>query len=176
MPGVQLVEAAGEVVAAGGQIERRADGGDTADDFAGGGALLAGPLEQRIAAQRNAGGMEQAVRAVCFQAAQDPVDLGGITGVVGAWLVVEFARSAAKMGQRKTPAARLAGGCGRAGIVAARTALQAVKEYQQRRIGGSIEVVDIDEIAIRSRPALAAQGDLRRFDQQRPEGLGVAAG
>jgi hypothetical protein len=60
--------------------------------------------------------------------------------------------------------------------MASRTAFQTVKENQQGRIGRSIEMIDVDEIAIRRFPAFAAQLEWARLDQQRPDSLSVAAG
>jgi hypothetical protein len=56
------------------------------------------------------------------------------------------------------------------------TAFEAVKENKQRRIGRAVEMIDIDEIAIRRFPAFAAQFERARLDQQRPDGLRMAAG
>jgi hypothetical protein len=78
MPRVDAVEAARQVVAAGGQVERRADGGDAGDHRAGGRTAFAGPLEQRVAAERDAGGAQRAAAVGGQQAAQDPVDLLGV--------------------------------------------------------------------------------------------------
>ena len=60
--------------------------------------------------------------------------------------------------------------------MALRTAFEAVEENEQGRIWRPVEMIDIDEIAIRRFPALAAQFERARLDQQRPDGLRMAAG
>ena len=74
MPGIDAVETLGEGMAAGGQVERRADGSDSGDLLPGRRALLAGPLEQGIATEGNANRLERAAQVERLQAGDDPVD------------------------------------------------------------------------------------------------------
>lgn len=60
--------------------------------------------------------------------------------------------------------------------MALRTTFEAVEEDEQGRVGRPIEMIDVDEVAIRRFPALTAQFERARLDQQRPDGLGMAAG
>ena len=60
--------------------------------------------------------------------------------------------------------------------MALRTAFEAMKEDEQGGAGGAVKMIDIDEITIRCLPALTAQLERARFDQQRPDGLRMAAG
>lgn len=61
-------------------------------------------------------------------------------------------------------------------VMALRAAFESVKKDEQGRIRWAIEMIDIDEIAIWRFPALAAQLERVWLDQQRPDGLGMAAG
>src|SRR5574343_90937 len=176
MARVNRVEAVCQVVAAGCQVEWGANAGNAADDFAGGMSLFAGPLEQCVPAERNAGYVQRLPVIDLAQAAQDPVDFRRVTGMVGARLAVQLARAAAKMRQGQAPADLPAGLRGRNGVMAARTAFQAVKKDQQRCICTAIEMIDVDEVAIRRCPAFAPQGQGAGLDEQGPEGLGVPAG
>ena len=126
--GVNPVEAVGQMVATGGEVERGAEGGDAGHQFAGRVATFASPFEQGVAAERNAGGVELLAAVGGVQAAQDPVDFFGIAGLVGARPVVQFARAAPKMGPREAPTGGFAGAGGRDGVMAVGAAFEAVEE------------------------------------------------
>ena len=176
MAGVDPVEALGQMVAAGGEIKWRTHGGDTGNPFAGRSTLFAGPFEKGVAAKRYAGCVELAAAVGGMQAAQYPVDLFGIAGMVGAWALIQFSRTAAKVRQGEAPAGGFAGVGGRDGVVALRTAFESVEEDEQRCVSGAVEEIDVDEVTIGRRPAFAAQLERLRLDEQRPEGLRLAAG
>ena len=93
---VPAVKASRQVVAADGEVERRTDAGDAGDHRAGRRAALAGPLEQRVAAERDAGGVDATPAVGGLQAAQDPVDFLRVARMVGARAAGEFARAAAE--------------------------------------------------------------------------------
>ena len=97
MQAVEAVEAARQRQRAGLQVLRRRDAGGRLDE-AGLRALLAQPLEQGIGAQRDAGD------EVGPQAAQDPVDLGRVAGVIGARQQVRLAAAAAPVDDHAAPA------------------------------------------------------------------------
>ena len=108
---IEAVEAACQMVAAAGEVERGAHRGDAGDQRSRRFALFAGPFEQRIAAKGDTGGMQVTALIGMVQAAQDPVDFRRIAGVLGAWLAIQFAGAAAKMRQHEMPASLPAGTC-----------------------------------------------------------------
>ena len=91
IPRIDGVEAARKMVAAGGEVEGRADGSGSFDDRCGGGLLLAEPLEQRVAAQRDADGVNRPCRLADLDAAENPVDLVAVAGMIGARQAVRLA-------------------------------------------------------------------------------------
>ena len=183
--GVDLpVEAAADGVAAGRQIDRRADGRHRT----GGGRCavtgLFGPAQQRVAAQRDADRVDRRT-GLQAQALQDPADLLEVARVVGARAAVELARAAAEMRHRHLPAGALRPPCKGLGVMASRRTFQAVEQHQQWRASGRafVQVVDVDEVVVGRGPALAAPvrrggGGLGCVARQlgRPDRLRVAAG
>ena len=182
--GVDLpVEAAADGVAAGRQIDRRADGRHRT----GGGRCavtgLFGPAQQRVAAQRDADRVDRRT-GLQAQALQDPADLLEVARVVGARAAVELARAAAEMRHRHLPAGALRPAGEGLGVVALRRTFQSVEQHQQRRAGRGafVEVVDVDEVVVGRDPALAAPArhgaGLGCVTRQlgRPDRLRVAAG
>ncbi len=120
-PGVDLVtHAGGDGAASSGQIERGADGRHGAHPLAGGRALLLRPAQERIAAQRHAGGVQGRARAGLGESLEYPVDLGEIAGVIGAWRAVVFARAAPEVRHGALPADLGASGENRLCVVALR--------------------------------------------------------
>jgi hypothetical protein len=162
----EAVQAAVERRARGGQVDRRRD-----RDRALQGCLVAAfsqPLEQRVSAERDADcGLRR-------ELAQDPVDLLGVPGVIGARLAVGFTRAAAEVRNGDAPAALRGVGGDAARIVAVRAAFEPVEQREalrRRRIAGE---VDVDEVAVGRVPALARQPYPRRRRERRADRLQVA--
>jgi hypothetical protein len=177
-PRVHAVEAAPDRMAAGDEVERRADrcrGGDEARLR----AALAEPLRQHVAAERDADRVQRSRRPARVQPAQHPVPLFRVARVIRAQQQVRFAGAAAEVHDQRAPAAIGEVAHRRARVMAARVALEAVEEREQRgvlRPGLRLREVDIDEVAVGRRPALAAVGDRRqRHEAGRPDRLQVAA-
>ncbi len=148
-------------------------------------ASLLGPAQECVASQRDAHGHERAAVAPAHLR-QDPADLLMVAGMVGTRRQVELAGAAAEMGHGKTPAAAMRPVRKCPGIVARRRTLQAMEQDQQRsqgRVDASrcrrIEPVDVDEVAIGRRPALAPVIGGRAVpgarEQRRPDGLRMTA-
>ena len=125
------VEAVRQMVPASGEVERRAQGNDAGDLLRRGSAPFAGPFEQRIAAKRNAGGMELTAPVGGLQTAQDPVDFVGVAGVIGPRPPVHLSRAAAKVRQGQSPARFFAGVRGGERVVALGAAFKSVEEDEQ---------------------------------------------
>ena len=138
-----------------------------------------GKAQERVAAERDAD-REQRPGMGGAEATEHPADLFVVAGVVGARREIDLAGTAAEMGDGEAPAPlRRLGGEGLR-VVAPRRALQAVEKHEQRRrAGGVAEPVDIDEVAIRRRPALAAKGRRRSVEaaaeERRPDRLQMSA-
>ena len=186
--GVDLpVEAAPDGAPAGRQIERRANRRHGANALRCGVTRLAGPAQQRIAAQRHADRQQRAAAAGLLtgvKALQQPVDLGPVARVVGTRRAVQLARAAAKVRHGKTQPVRARPTGKRLGVVAARRAFQAVEQHQQRPgrliVVRRLQPIHIDKVAVGRVPALAPPGDGRAHHaprvQRRPDGLQLAAG
>ena len=157
------------------QVERCGNRRRRVQHFRRCGALFAQPFQQRVAAQRYAGG-EQRRGVVLPQSAQDVADFGAVAGVIGARQAVRFAGTAAKMRHDAAPATLPQRGHQMQGVNTARVALQAMEQHRQRRLGGAVEPIQVDEVAIGHFPALAPVGDRWSSQRRRIEGLRMAAG
>ena len=93
VPGIDAVETTGQMVPGDAEVERGADCCCGVQAVGGFGFPFAKPLEQRIAAQRDADCVAQAVGMELLQAAQNPVDLVAVARMVGAWQAIELARA-----------------------------------------------------------------------------------
>ena len=80
---VNRVEAAGEVVPAGGQSKRSADGRRRFDNCLGRCFLFAEPFEQSVTAERKTYGLKRTRGQPGFEAPENPVNFDAVTGVVG---------------------------------------------------------------------------------------------
>ena len=85
------------------QIHRRRHRHRAFDDGGSRIGLFAQPFEQHIAAKRYADDIDFAVGIFALEPAQDPVDLGGIAGVIGARQLVSLAAAAAKVRHDAAP-------------------------------------------------------------------------
>ena len=187
---IDLIETAGQLVAAGSEVERCADRRCTIKQTGGGGFAFAEPLEQGIAAHGNADRVKRPFGMPLLQPVQNPVDLLTVSRMVGARQPVRFAGTAPEMDHHTAPADCVQPVHQGARIVAARTAFEPMKQGDQRNHGGSggrrvcitlyrtagTVPVEVDEVAVRSLPSLPVVERQGRFDQQRVEGLEVAAG
>ena len=101
------------------------------------------------------------VRLLWPQALQHPADFLEVTGVVGARRQVQLTRAAAKVRHAVGPATLARHGGEGLRVLAGAAAFQAVEEHQVLRrgrgIGPTLQVVDIDEVAIGRGPAFAAE-------------------
>ena len=116
------------------QIDWRGNRRSALHDFMRCITLLAQPFQQRIAAERYAGGVSGAARVLRPHPAQHPVDFTAVAGVVGARQPVEFAAAAAEMHHHALPAALHNGMHQCARVMAARAAFESVKQHQQRAL------------------------------------------
>ena len=174
--GVHPVEALAQRMAAGGQVEGRADGGAGAQRPRRRHRLFARPFGQRIAAQRNAHGEARHLRPALRHLLQHPIDLGAVARVIGARQAIGLAAATAKMHDQALPAVAPASVHHEARVMRTRIALESVEQHQHRRAGRDRRggEVDVDEIAVRRVPALAPVRHLRhRQHARRHDGLGV---
>ncbi len=79
------------------------------------------------------------------------------------------------MHDRAAPAAMLQLARERPGVVAGRAAFQAVEKNDQGGARGAGQAVDVDEVRVRSVPALPLPRDLRMGEQDPVQGLQVRA-
>ncbi len=149
---------------------------------AGGLAHLGGPAHECIATQRHACSNQGSPGVLRGETSEDPVDLFKITRVVGAWRVVEFARTAPEVrhGEGQAMGGRKVGEGHR--VLAGRRAFETVEQHQQGRIGrrGLLRQVHVDEVAIGCVPAAArphgGRAEVPAAGQRSPQGLRVATG
>ena len=186
------------------EVERGTDCGRGMDHQLRSAATFAQPFQQRIAAERDPGGEHRRPARDLLQAAQDPVDLVAVAGVVGARQAVGRATAAAKVWHDAAPAAGGGGLHQAARVVRAAASFQAVEEDEERdderdrerrgvrlrhcrlrwrdahrccaRRTGGVDPVEFDEVAVGRVPALAPVGGQRRLAGDRKDCLQVAAG
>src|SRR5438552_701387 len=137
--------------------------------------VLAETLEKGIAAERHANREERRAGRFTAQAPKDPADLLRIARVIGPRQSVRFARATAKVRHGAAPGLlpELARKC--TSVMAARAALEALKQHNERSIGWTCQTVDIDEIAVRRVPAFSLPTRLGTADQHAVQGLQVCA-
>ena len=178
----QPVKATANRLAAGCQIQWRADAGHGTDDSACVIAHFFSPTHQRVAAQRDTH-CHNRPDMFAAQPSQDPVDFLKVARVVSAWPPVQLAAATAKMRHRKRHSMRLGVVCKGFGVVTAGGALQPVELHQQGLLFSNwslIKEVDIDKVGIWRCPPFASEfwlGLPRSAGIQRaPDSLQVAAG
>ncbi len=138
--------------------------------------VLAEPLEKRIAAERHANREERRAGRFIAQAPKDPADLLRIARVIGPRQSVRFAGATAKVRHGAAPSLLPELARKSTSVMAARVALEAVKEHNERSIGWTCQTIDIDEVAVRRVPAFPLPTRLGTADQHAVQGLQVCAG
>jgi len=158
--GVEAVETARDGVGPAGEAEGGGDGTGGVDD-AGTIAGFAEPAEEHVAAEGSADGIEPGGAiglTVSMEAAEDPIDFGGVAGMVEARGGVEFAGATAEMADGAGPAEAGDVVHEGAGVVAVGTAFEAVEENEEGLAGLAVDEVDVDEVVVGSGPAFAVVG------------------
>src|SRR2546427_3104553 len=137
---------------------------------------LAEPLEKHIAAERHANCEKRRAGRFTAQAPKDPADLLRIARVIGPRQSVRFAGATAKVRHGAAPGLLPELARKSTSVMAARVALEAVKEHNERSIGWTCQTIDIDEVAVRRVPAFPLPTRLGTADQHAVQGLQVCAG
>src|SRR5947207_6625013 len=137
-------------------------------------ALLAQPLEQHVAADREADGPHAHLRLALDDGAEYTVEVARVAGVVEAGQPVQLTAARAKPQDPRAPAAR-AGALEQAGhVVRAAGALEPVEHEEHRRARTTGEPVEVDEVAVRCDQALARHARERPAPDDGPQRLQVA--
>ncbi len=177
VPGVDPVHSPPEQMAGGVQVHRGGHGGSAGDDTLRRLANASEPLEQGVAAQRDAGGKAQSWR-VCRHPPQDPVDLRIVAGMIGARQEIRRTAAAAEVRHCAAPAAspqRLQQG---ARVMAAGAALQSVEQHHQRlrRCSPSSQSTSMKSPSGVSQRSRCSRGGGRAPEQEGVDGLQMSAG
>jgi hypothetical protein len=141
------------------------------------GPRLLGVAQQRVAAERNADGDDRSAMQGA-KAPEQPAHLFPVARVVGARRQIELARAAAKVRHREAPAAGLRIRGEGFGVVTRRGAFESMEQNEQGGAVVAAEPVDVDEVAIRRRPALALEprplAGIAAAEEHRPDRLHMA--
>src|SRR5205823_5158389 len=158
------------------ELERHRDG-DGPDELPWRiGAPLAEPLQQDVAAERDAD-RDEARRGLALQQQRDHVlEVVGVPRVVELRQAVQLAAARAEVQRDGAPAAGERQGHEALRVVRARRALEPVEDEEQRRARAALAVrpVEIHEIAVARGDPLAPHAEVRAAPEERaPRGLDV---
>jgi len=160
------IEPAIERMAGCGEVERCRDAGRAPDQRAGHFARFAQPLEQRVAAERDADGVYRRVGVLRFDVTQDALDILAVASEVGARQPVVLARATPEMRHHPMPAACLGADHEIACVMAVGTAFEAMEQHHDGLAGMAVHPVEIEKIAVRQFQPFAPVSDRRHADEQ----------
>ncbi len=156
MTAVEPVQALGQMVSHGGQIEGGSHGRAAVDPLEGLVALFPQPFEEHVAPQGKSCRITQRLRVFGANALEDPVDFRAVSGMVEAGAGIEERAAGAEMRRHHAPPEGLCGIGQGADIGRFRTAFQAVKEGQDGLIRRAGQTFDLEEVLIRAGPDFLA--------------------
>src|SRR5437867_2992828 len=139
-------------------------------------AVLAEPLEQHVAAQRDADGADADQRLALGEQADDGVEVVGVAGVIKARPPVGLAAARPEVQRDGAPARRARERQQAADVVRVAGALEAVEHQEQRRAGrrARVEPVEVDEVTVGRDDPLAPGRHAVPARERAPHGLRVA--